>query len=307
MFLGMRRGARKKKLMALFVAVACLVLRFGSRCRLSVAVDTGRSKSELTVAGEIDCATLLETSLAGVRWRVARMERAVSDGRVIRGFGYKAGRLVNRTLASFDLAQGGGNLCSRERDALQEDLCGQLLGIFFEQRSTVEQALFIRLRDNLLRNMRRRRGEVPVSQKLRMLHSAMRSYDSQVRDLQPFFAADSERSRAEERLSELQWGIAEQPEAKDMLQQWKMERLRRPVRQSRLSVSLSPGMRLMLRPPGLGNLHFYSLRQVGPPHNSNEVAFGVLNDGDVADIYHKKARPPFAKFQPTLGVEVSLG
>merc|ERR1712039_905218 len=128
-------------------------------------------------------------------------------------------------------------------------------------------------------------------------------------ELLPEFVQNPERDRAESRLSELQWGIGDSPEAKEMQTRWKMDRLRRsPTQRSRrFSVSFSPGLRLMLRPDGLGNFQMRSRRQVGPPHNPNEVTFGVLNDGDVIDPYLKKPNPPLIKFQPTIGIDVSTG
>lgn len=122
-------------------------------------------------------------------------------------------------------------------------------------------------------------------------------------------AEESERDRAERRLSELQWGIGDTSEGKEMKQRWKMERMRRmPMRQSKgITASISPGMRLMVRPPGLGNMQMYSRRQVGPPHNPNEVAIGVLNDGDVVDVYNNEPRPRTFKLQPTMAIDLSLG
>merc|ERR1712183_935582 len=135
----------------------------------------------------------------------------------------------------------------------------------------------------------------------------MREYDLLAQELRPVFVEDAERLRAEQRLSELQWGILETPEGKELQQKWKIEKMRRnPVRQSRgMSVSLSPGLRLMFRPEGMGNFQFSSKRQVGPPHNPNEVSIGVLNDGNVIDVYNQKPRPPLIKFQPTIGLDLS--
>lgn len=263
------------------------------------------------------CEALLQETLSQLRPTMSRWEQAASDGHIIHGFGAKASRFLNRSLSTFDKeaskSLGGGQdnaqLCANERKVLDSQLQQQLHAIFLVQRSTVEQTLYSRLRKELLRRMRRRRRPLDVREKLRLLQSAMEDYDSQARELQPFFVLDSERARAQKRLSELQWGIEEAPEAKEMKQRWKMERMRRmPMRQSKgISVSLSPGMRLMLRPSGLGNLQIYSRRQVGPPHNPNEVSIGVHNDGKISDVYNKKAQPPLVKFQPTIGIDLSLG
>eukprot|EP00435_Cladocopium_sp_Y103_P050123 s98_g15.t1 len=124
--------------------------------------------------------------------------------------------------------------CDVERQALEQQLQKQLYSIFLEQRSIVEQVLYTRLKKDLLRRMRRKKRELSVKEKLKLLHAAMADYDDQVAELCPFFVANPERDRAERRLSELQWGIADTPEGKEMKQRWKMDRLRRaPTRQSR--------------------------------------------------------------------------
>lgn len=261
------------------------------------------------------CQVARTGALTTSRPRLAKWERLVTDGRIISGFRYKADRFLKQTLSNFDknvtstLGDKGERVCASEREVLEVELQKNLHSIFLAQRSSIEEVLFQRLRKDLLKRMRGKRRELNVQEKLKMMHGAMNEYDSQVKELQPSFVDDSERDRAEKRLSELQWGIGDTPEAKEMKQRWKMEQLRRmPMRQSSgISVSLSPGIRLMLRPEGLGNFQLYSRRQVGPPHNPNEVAIGVLNDGKVADVYHRKPKPPFIKFQPSVGVDLSFG
>jgi len=259
------------------------------------------------------CEELLAVQLKKVGPRVSRWEKVATEGQTVRDFGGQASRLLNRTLAAFDQSVrqqlGEDETCQVEREALDKSLQQQLYSIFLVQRSTIEQVLYQRLKKELLRRMRRKKSELDVKDKLKLLHAAMNEYDSQVRELQPFFVQNPERDRAEKRLSELQWGIADTPEGKELQQRWKMERLRRmPMRQSKgISVSLSPGLRLMFRPGGFGNLQLYSRRQVGPPHNPNEVSVGVFNDGDVIDVYNKKPKPPLIKFQPTVGIDVSAG
>ncbi|CAE7251767.1 rsph9 [Symbiodinium sp. CCMP2456] len=193
---------------------------------------------------------------------------------------------------------GSSDACATEREGLKQELEKQLHSIFLVQRSIVEQVLYQRLKKDLLRKMRRKKRELDVKEKLRMLHGAMADYDSQVEELRPLFVSNTERDRAEKRLSELQWGIGDTAEGKEMKQRWKMERLRRaPTRQSRdISISLSPGMRLMLRPSGLGNFQLFSRRKVGPNQNPNEVALGIHNDGKSL---------PVIKFQPTIAIELS--
>lgn len=260
------------------------------------------------------CEKLQREQVQSVESRVRGWEKAAIEGRTIFGYGNKASRLLNQTLQSFDdavrtqLSNADG--CPAERQVLSDYLQHQLHSVFLIQRSTIEQVLFQRLKKQLLRRMRFKKRELNVKEKLRLLHSAMADYDGQVGELLPFFVPNSERDRAERRLSELQWGIGDTAEAKEMMQRWKMERLRRmPMRQSKgmPSISLSPGMRLMFRPSGLGNFQLFSRRQVGPMHNPNEVSVAMHNDGHVIDVYNKKPRPPLIKFQPTLGVDVSMG
>lgn len=253
-----------------------------------------------------------DEELARIQSRLRHWEKVANEGRTILSYGTQAGRMLNRTMASFDNSvrqKLGGTACHSERELLEKQLQQQLYAIFLVQRSTVEQVLYQRLKKELLRRMRRKRRELDVKEKLKLLHSSMAEYDSQARALLPFFIQNSERERAETRLSELQWGIDTTSEGKELKNRWKMERLRRMrTRQSKgMSVSLSPGFRLMFRPPGFGNLQLYSKRQVGPPHNPNEIAIGVLNDGNVIDVYKKKPNPPLVKFQPSIGIELSVG
>jgi len=251
----------------------------------------------------------MKEQLEGVQSRIAGWEKASGEGRSVLRYGKQASQLLNRTLSSFDTAvrDKAAGECSTERQALQEQIQRQLHSIFLVQRSIVEQVLYQRLKKDLLRRMRRKHSELGVKEKLSLLHAAMRDYDSQVGELLPFFVSNPERDRAERRLSELQWGIADTPEGKEMKQRWKMERLRRaPQRQSKdIAISLSPGMRMMFRPSGLGNFQLFSRRKVGPTNNPNEVAFGIHNDGKVIDVYDNKPHPPLIKFQPTIAIELS--
>eukprot|EP00930_Biecheleria_cincta_P102181 TRINITY_DN93871_c0_g1_i1.p1 TRINITY_DN93871_c0_g1~~TRINITY_DN93871_c0_g1_i1.p1 ORF type:complete len:326 (+),score=62.35 TRINITY_DN93871_c0_g1_i1:24-980(+) len=267
-------------------------------------------EGEVTVSG---CESLRREHMKMVEPRLLKWERATAEGRTILNYGNQANRLLNRTLTSFDRAVrdklGQAVSCAEEREALSNLLQTQLHSFFLVQRSSIEQALYQSLKKNLLRKMRRKHRELNVKEKLKLLHGAMKEYDSQVGELLPAFVENSERDRAEKRLSELQWGIGDTPEAKEMMQRWKMERLRQmPMRQSKgISVSLSPGLRLMLRPGGFGNFQLNSRRQVGPIHNPNEISLAVHNDGNVMDVYNKKPKPPFIKFQPTIGVDISSG
>lgn len=274
----------------------------------SASSETSTAKAELSA-----CEQLRDDQLKSASLKIERWEKVANEGRSVLNYGRQASRLFNQTLAAFDSSvsahQSSVDACAAEREVLAKELQRELHSIFLVQSSSIEQVLYQRLKKDLLRKMRRKKRELTVKEKLRFLHASMKEYDSQVKNLIPFFVSNSEHDRAEKRLSELQWGIADTPEGKEMQQRWKMERLRRmPMRNSRgLSVSLSPGIRLMFRPPGFGNFQIYSRRQVGPMHNPNEVAIAMFNDGNVMDVYNKKPKPPLLKFQPTVGIDVSAG
>lgn len=314
-FLG--RGSRKRPFLPSALVALCLALLGvvtwrvpGSWASVRPGAHAAESEGEDGVSG---CEALRHEHMKLVEPRLRKWEKATAEGRTILNYGNQATRLLNKTLVSFDRAVtaklGKDVSCQEQREALSSMLQTQLHSFFLVQRSSIEQALYQNLKKNLLRKMRRKRRELNVKEKLRLLHSAMGEYDSQVGELLPAFVENSERDRAEKRLSELQWGIGDTPEAKEMQQRWKMERLRQmPTRQSKgVSVSLSPGLRLMLRPGGFGNFQLNSRRQVGPIHNPNEISLAVHNDGNVMDVYNKKPKPPFIKFQPTVGVDISAG
>lgn len=310
---GRRFGGRTRWLYGLgLVAVATAwVTRHEPRSWAPRALAAAAAPAAAPVATEATskCQELQAEHMETVRSRIAGWEKASSEGRSVLRYGKQASQLLNRTLSSFDAAarEKLQNGCDVERQALEQQLQKQLYSIFLEQRSIVEQVLYTRLKKDLLRRMRRKKRELSVKEKLKLLHQAMADYDDQVAELCPFFVANPERDRAERRLSELQWGIADTPEGKEMKQRWKMDRLRRaPTRQSRdIAISLSPGMRLMLRPSGLGNFQLFSRRKVGPTNNPNEVAFGIHNDGKVIDVYNDQPHPPLIKFQPTIAIELS--
>lgn len=302
--------AKRKSALA---GLALLLGTFWQLCHLAfVASSKEEPKPETPAAVVAPCEAIRAEKLKLVANKVSHWDKVAGDGRTILGYGVQAGRLLNKTLETFDAAveqKLGKGQCAAEREMLSTELRTQLHSIFLTQRSSIEQALYQRLKRELLRRMRRKRRELTVREKLRLLQTSMHEYDSQVKALQPFFVENPERDRAERRLSELQWGIIDTEEGREMKAKWKQERLRRmPMRQSKgVSVSLSPGLRLMFRPGGFGNMQIFSRRQVGPPHNPNEVSLGMLNDGNVIDVYNKKPKPPLIKFQPTLAVDLSLG
>jgi len=265
-----------------------------------------------------DALRLQALSMAGKH--IARWELAAAEGNFVRRFGKTAARLVNQTLSDFDnnarqrlgMDRGPVTLtpCAGEHEALRLELQRRLHSVFLAQRSAMERALHRRLKEDLLREMRLKCSDVDIQLKLRLLRAAVSDYESQAHELRPYFVEDDfERGHAQMRLSQVQWGIDDSPEALEMKQRWKIGRERRmPLRTFKrgASVSLSPGLRLMLRPQGLGNLQISSRWLVGPPHNPSEVSIGVANDGSISDVYNRKPRPPLLKLQPTIGVQVDI-
>lgn len=319
-----RRCFRSVLLSAVFVSTIAGGRHWGcwGRARALISSSNVASQGETATASATSvpddtgvnaqsCKSIRAKLMEKMNPRLARWEKTAVEGRTIPAYGSHATRLLEKTLATFDdeAKQYDDSNCVAERDILKKDLINQLHSIFLVQRSSIEQMLYSRLKRDLLKRMRRKHRELDVKEKLKLLNAAMAEYDSQVGDLMPSFVEESERDRAERRLSELQWGIGDTSEGKEMKQRWKMERMRRmPMRQSKgITASISPGMRLMVRPPGLGNMQMYSRRQVGPPHNPNEVAIGVLNDGDVVDVYNNEPRPRTFKLQPTMAIDLSLG
>lgn len=265
-----------------------------------------------TPAGEV-----AQAAFDKVSSKVARWKDIAGDGRTIFGFGGQASRMVRRTLASFDKQAQARGLdlegadCTAARTALRGTLQRRIHAVFLAQRALVEQVVYQRFKNDLLRRMRRKKSMLEVKERARLLRGAMKEYDSRVREVLPSFVPEgsAERSLAEQRLGELAVRLEEQPEVKEMLQQWKIEKLRQSSQQKQerqFSLSLSPGLRVMLRPGGTGNMQLLTRRQVGPPHNPNEVAVGILNDGNVIDVYNKKPSPPLLKLQPTIGVDVGF-
>lgn len=307
---------RRRLTVAFAIASACALrslCSFRSATSLTPTLSAAAPAASAFASAVSLCDKVRDEELTKISQRLLHWEKVANEGRTILGYGSQAGKLLNRTLDSFDnnarQKLGDSAPCAAQREALEKQLQQQLYSIFLVQRSTVEQVLYQRLKKELLRRMRRKRRELDVKEKLKLLHSSMAEYDSQARELLPFFIQNSESERAERRLAELQWGIDNTPEGKELKNRWKMDRLRRmPMRQSKgISVSLSPGFRLMFRPQGFGNMQLYSKRQVGPPHNPSEVSIGVLNDGNVIDVYNKKPKPPLVKFQPTVGIDISAG
>merc|ERR1712014_187915 len=92
---------------------------------------------------------------------------------------------------------------------------------------------------------------------------------------------------AERRLGKLQYNIEDSPESASLRRIWEQKQSKQILAQRThgISASLDPALRVMLRPPGVGNLQVFSSGHVGPPNNEAMLNIGVLNDGSIADVY----------------------
>mmetsp|Transcript_26483 Transcript_26483/g.39398 ORF Transcript_26483/g.39398 Transcript_26483/m.39398 type:complete len:277 (-) Transcript_26483:16-846(-) len=260
-----------------------------------------------------DPATMLKFEiLKQARPIVGQWARMAKDGQLVQGFGEKAATLVEQSLEKFDFesvkrrdAIVDRSTVAPQRESLQRTLESELTAAFFIQRSSLEDSLYKRLKKDLLKKMRWLGRELTVQEKIALLQPVLTSYDKQASGLRPPFVPDAERAQVERRFSELQWGIQDTAEGQELEQQWKVEKLRRASGRKRgLSMSFSPGLRVMLRPPGLGNFEVFSNRQLGHTAGSGEISVGIFNDGSIADVYNKKAHPARWKLQPTLGIDL---
>mmetsp|Transcript_31539 Transcript_31539/g.57971 ORF Transcript_31539/g.57971 Transcript_31539/m.57971 type:complete len:335 (+) Transcript_31539:117-1121(+) len=321
-----RRSRARWPLVSVAIAVAILQAHWRLAGRapqlLSVATKAEeaeqKSTKESTESAQVeDCSSLQGDTLQTARQTIEKWEKAAAAGQSVSGYGQKASRFLNQTLENYDgavrkkLGQ-DPTKCASERKALQKSLENQLHAVFLAQSTSIEQVLYQQLKKKLLRRLRAKRGELSVKEKIKLLHDATAEYDEKVADLQPSFVTNSGHERAEKRLSELQWDIEKTVEAREMLNRWQQAKLRRSMgaRKMEPSVSLSPGLRLMFRPDflgGLGTLQAKGNREIGEAHNPAEISIGVLNDGQVADIYNSKPHPPVAKIQPVLNLELRFG
>eukprot|EP00931_Biecheleriopsis_adriatica_P013846 TRINITY_DN115360_c0_g1_i1.p1 TRINITY_DN115360_c0_g1~~TRINITY_DN115360_c0_g1_i1.p1 ORF type:complete len:343 (+),score=88.00 TRINITY_DN115360_c0_g1_i1:65-1030(+) len=264
-------------------------------------------------AGPPECEEVRAEQMKSVHSKISSWQKAADEGRTIAGFGRAASRLLNSTLANFD-KQVKAKLdkkaepCLAERQALQRQLQEQLRSISVAQRSSVEELQHYSLKKRLLKRMRAKGRALDAKEQLQILQASLREYRAQVRDVTPAFAEDVEQADAERRIKETLTSIGETAEAKQLQQRWALQRMRsQQERKFDVSLSLSPGLRVMFRPKGFGNMKMNIKRSVGPMYNPNEVSVSVFNDGNVMDVYNKQAHPPLMKLQPTVGVDLSMG
>mmetsp|Transcript_126856 Transcript_126856/g.206236 ORF Transcript_126856/g.206236 Transcript_126856/m.206236 type:complete len:328 (+) Transcript_126856:84-1067(+) len=241
-------------------------------------------------------------------------EAMVEKRRPISFFAKAAERAEHRALSSFDRVledAGSPEDCSSQREMLKEEVRKDILAMLpiFQQLS--ERVIAQELRKRLLRKMRWRSAPLRVQEKIDMLQEAVRRYREAMRSMVPSWATldqDLEQAGVERRFGEIQWGIEDSAEGRALRRTWEQKQLRRLMseRAPGVSVSLDPGLRVMVRPPGMGNVQVYSSGLLGSPNRPARVDVGVMNDGSIADIYRESPVPPVLSVQPALGVNLRL-
>jgi len=231
-------------------------------------------------------------------------------GRLIPDFGHVAERAERRALADFDKGAAPGS-CAAQRDALQSTMHKEAWNAFLTQRQLTEMDSCDALADRLLRSMKRRGGPLRVQEKVDILKDAVKGYNSKVKRQMPEWAqemGDPLKLEAEARLGEMQFRIEDTQEGRFLRNKWDNTRLKKVMndRAHGMSVSLDPGLRVMLRPEGLGNLQVFSVGPAGPPNNPAQVQIGIMNDGSIADMYREHPVPPKIALQPAVKVNLNL-
>lgn len=235
---------------------------------------------------------------------------AAESGRLIPDFGKVAERAERKALADFD-RQADPGTCAAQRSALETALHQEAWNAFLQQRQLTEQDQGDILADDLLRAMKRRGGPLRVQEKVELLKKSVRAYHSKVESLTPEWAVeqgDPESEEAERRLGELQFRIEDTADGRRLRGAWDRARVNKLMneRAHGMSVSLDPGLRVMLRPEGLGNLQVFSVGPAGPPDHPAEVQIGIMNDGSIADVYREHPVPPKIALQPAVKVNLNL-
>mmetsp|Transcript_73401 Transcript_73401/g.192463 ORF Transcript_73401/g.192463 Transcript_73401/m.192463 type:complete len:319 (-) Transcript_73401:146-1102(-) len=256
------------------------------------------------------CEAALAAGTASFEPVRAAWAAAAEAGRLIPDLGKVAEKAQQRVLDDFDRGAEPGR-CAAQRASLQSTVRREAWNAFLAQRQLTEQDVGDELADRLLSSMKRRGGPLRVQEKVDMLRDSVRSYNSKVQRLLPEWVeeqGDAEKSEAERRLGELQFRIEDTQEGRMLRAKWDQARIKKVMneRAHGMSLSLDPGLRLMIRPEGLGNLQVFSVGPAGPPNNPAQVQIGILNDGSIADVYREHPTPPKIALQPAVKVHLNL-
>lgn len=248
---------------------------------------------------------------------------ASQGGQPLRDFRRQAAVAQRRALARFDAElESSPETCGPSRSTLEAMVVREAWKVFLVQRRLLEETVADSLSDQLLRRTRRRKGPLRVQEKLDLLQKAIASYSAGVGRMRPELLSEAsedgpgssrgepaqgepEQAEVERRLGELQFEVELSADGRAVLGDLEQQRQRQLLRRraSGVSVSLDPGLRVMVRPEGLGNLQVFSEGPVGPAR----VNVGVMNDGLIADVYREHPVPPKISLQPAVRVNLNLG
>eukprot|EP00931_Biecheleriopsis_adriatica_P122631 TRINITY_DN97632_c0_g1_i1.p1 TRINITY_DN97632_c0_g1~~TRINITY_DN97632_c0_g1_i1.p1 ORF type:complete len:338 (-),score=72.73 TRINITY_DN97632_c0_g1_i1:39-998(-) len=263
-------------------------------------------------AGVGACAEALQSGYARFENFRSTWATASNEGWPLKDFGSSAEAAEKAALTAFDeQLQGQGGACAAQRAALVDTVRKEAMNVFLAQRLIAERRATDRLSTQLLDKMERRRGRLRVQEKMDLLRQEIQAYKSAVKSLLPAWASeggDPHEASAELRLSQAQFAIEETSAGLALQNRWNKERLKRALskRAQGVSVSLDPGLRVLVRPEGLGNLQIFGVGPAGPPDHPATVNVGVVNDGSIADVYREYPEPPLLAVQPAVKVNLNL-
>lgn len=239
----------------------------------------------------------------------ARWQRASEAGGRQRDFGKRAMAAQTRALDRFDSRLEVAGACTDERAILESLMVGEVHEAFSVQRQLLEDEVAKTLSQRLLQGMWRRGGPLRVWEKVAMLREAAASYESGLaRLLIANLRSDVSSAEVEERLGQLQFGIEASTEGNTVLEALEQKRRQRllDTRAHGVAVSVDPGLRVMVRPEGLGNFQIFSEGPVRPFGSSGNMHVGIINDGSIADVYREHPVPPMLAVQPAMQVNVKV-
>lgn len=270
---------------------------------------SGRAQGEQGI-----CESALTAGRSAFESARMQWQAAVEKRRPTFNFAKAAERAESRALFSFDRVledAGSPGCCNSQREELKDGMREEILAVLPSFQQLTERAIAQDLRKRLLLKMRRRSAPLRVQEKIELLQVAVRKYREAMQSLVPSWASldqDVEQAGVERRFGEIQWGIEDSEEGRALRRMWEQKHIQQLMseRAPGVSVSLDPGLRVMIRPPGMGNVQVYSSGPVGPPNRPARIDIGFMNDGSIADIYREVPAPPVLSVQPALGVNLRL-
>mmetsp|Transcript_86582 Transcript_86582/g.278008 ORF Transcript_86582/g.278008 Transcript_86582/m.278008 type:complete len:327 (+) Transcript_86582:58-1038(+) len=239
---------------------------------------------------------------------------ATAQGRGLGRLGRRAEALERRALAAFDAVVVQQDVCRKRRDEMVASFREDCLALCSVQRRLAEDASRRALASRLLRAMRRRKGPLRAQEKVSALQVAVSDYRQKVRELTPTWAvplhSSDDELAVEHNLGEVEFGIEDSPDGRTVQHQnkqhWQQQLLSK--RAHGISAFWEPGLRVLVRPDGIGNLQFFASGPLLAPSGSRiNIHFGVVNDGSMSAVYREHPVVPEVVAQPALHVDLNIG